>query len=1151
MELKNYKQQPFSSNPGMLVLNNPLEGNQMSSQKNYINDPLSSNFSRTNTYLPQSSFNLNNPLMSKNPLQSNNVYNNKNINVPSSNTNTNINLNMINLSANNMNTNMFNQNLNQKQNMKFYTIKVDNEKYNLSIECNNILFIFKLEPANNIIVSYYKGEFNLSTIINKLNAVINNQNAFEQLNKIIEKAINNDNIRVRNDKQNKKMIIRFNKNINDHSSEFELLEVSNNKKLFNNIFEELNLLKFQQVQYMTLFKNNNFISSKDAINLINENNSKNDFENKIKNIDSICNSQKNEINNLKNEINNTKNELENKIKNSDLNDNNNKNKANSENITEKSDINELKNEISNIKNDFKDKIEQINFNEIKSQINQVKTDFEDKLKKININLNEINTIKNDTKSENNNNDFSELKNQINNVKENFENKFKSINLNDLEDQISNVKDDVMNKFKNINLDGVKNEINNIKLDFDNKIKNINLGEIKQEISNAKDDFDNKLKNINIEELKKELTNLKDTFENSIKSINLNEIKTEIKTNKDDFESKLKSINLEEIKNEVNNIKSDIGTKIKNININSDELKNEIINLKNNIETKIQNLNIGDLQKEISNFKSDLETNNKNTILLTNSNKEDISNLKNEINNMKLDLDNKINIINSSENNNKNEFDDLKKEISNLKNDILEFKEKQNNLDNENNELKKQIILIKETQINKENELKNEIKEIKDENQKLILENEKLKQEMQNQINIKEKETEDKNNNKINEENNQKLNEENTNKIFNEISLINKNKDNIEKEIIQLKTQLSKMVEKENKKEEEMLKINQKKEKMFKEQVNHNFKESPDKLKNKFDILNTNNIYFIDEFAVYISIKDKQEYLASGNKDNFNIDIYNIKNNVFFVSLKAHNNGTPTVRYFLDEKKNKEYLISADFLKTVIVWDINNDYNILLNINNTNYKGSILSTILLFNIKIKEEEYRDYLITSSDDENEDFSKIYSFKDGAFIRNISNTNKNVTYYLLLWEYNNNYYIIEFCLNRISINNLLKDENYAELIAAPESSHFGGFIYNDKFLCCSSENGQIRIWDLAQKVLAKKIEMKGSCFFEIIPWNEKYVIAANYKHNSFDIFDIEKGELYKQVKTSHNVGIRAVKKIFLPNYGECLITSGHDSVIKLWSI
>ena len=337
MELKKNKQQQSSSNKGsMLLLNNPLESDPLSAQiypnnkqtqfkpsSNIQNIPLTSNFSRTNTYLHPTSFILNNPLMSKDPLQSNNFYMNKNINMQNQNknNNANINLNMVNM---NNNFNLYSQNqvqnIKPKQNVRSYTLKDGNDKYSLSIECNNIYFYFKLEPISNVVLNYYKGEYNLSTIINKMNVVISNNNALEQLNKIVEKAINEDNIKIVNDKQKKKMIIRFNKNMNDYSSDFELEEVSNNKKLFHNIFEELSLLKLQQVQYMTLFKNNNFISNKDAINLINENNTKNDFENKIKNIDSICNSQKDEINNLKKELNETKNEFENKIKNIDLNE---------------------------------------------------------------------------------------------------------------------------------------------------------------------------------------------------------------------------------------------------------------------------------------------------------------------------------------------------------------------------------------------------------------------------------------------------------------------------------------------------------------------------------------------------------------------------------------------------------------------------------------------------------------------------------------------------------------------------------------------------------------------------------------------------------------------------------------------------------------
>ena len=1079
MELKKY--QNSNNKNQMLNLNNPLETKP------------TSNFTRTNTYLPQSSHILNNPLMSKDPLQSNNLFMNRNINMP--NQNINMNLNMMNV--NNMNTmnNLYNQSQNtkqQKQNVIFYTIKYGNEKYNLSIECNNIYFYFKLEPLSTIIFSYYKGEFNLSTIINKLNVVINNHNAYEQLNKIVEKAINEDSIKIINDKQRKKMILRFNKN-NFESSDFELEEVSNDKKLFHNIFEELNLLKFQQLQYMTLFKNNNFISNKDAVNLIHENNIKNDFDNKIKNIDSICNSQKSEIQNLKKELTDTKNDFENKIKNVDLtqtkNDTNNKNDLNNN-----ENIKELKTEITNIKNDLDDKIKKINLNEIKNEINQVKSDFENELKNIN-----FSDIKNTNKNNNEikeDRKYDELKNEIKNSKEYFE-----------------------NKIKNINLDEFKNEINDMKKNFANKLNNINLDEIKQEVSNLKINLEDKFKNIKLDEINTKIDTIKNDLESKLKNINIDDIKNEINLNKTNLETKIDNINLTEINSEISNLKNDLEIKLKNIN--TEEIKNELTQLKSNFDSKIKSI-----------YSSD------------NENKTEINNIKNELNNTKVDIENKITNIISTEN-------IQIKEVTDIKTFILQLKEIQTNLNNENTELKNEIHKIKEEQTTKENELKNEILLLKDENEKLKSENQKIKEEIQSQ-NIQKND-----NSKINEEN-EKLSKENTNKIYEEISTlkeinnqIKEDKLKLEKELTEIKTQLSLIVEKEKKKEEKKKLIEEKKEKLFKEQISHKFTEAPERLKNKFDILKTNNIFFIDEFAVYISITDKKEYLASGNKTNYNIDIYDIRNNLFYTSLKAHKNGTPTIRYFLNNKKNKEYLISADFLKTVIVWDIGNEYNILLKIESTQYKGSILSTVILFDIKTKENEYNDYIITSSDDENEDFSKVFSFKDGSFIKNISNTNKNTSYYLLPWEYKNNYYIIELCLNKISINNLLTDENYAELVSNPESSHFGGFIYDEKFLCCSSENGQVRIWNLDKKFMIKKIEKIGGCYFEIIPWNEKFVITANYKNNSFDIFDIEKGELVRQVSTSHIAGVRAVKKIYLPNYGECLITSGHDSVVKMWSI
>ena len=77
----------------------------------------------------------------------------------------------------------------------------------------------------------------------------------------------------------------------------------------------------------------------------------------------------------------------------------------------------------------------------------------------------------------------------------------------------------------------------------------------------------------------------------------------------------------------------------------------------------------------------------------------------------------------------------------------------------------------------------------------------------------------------------------------------------------------------------------------------------------------------------------------------------------------------------------------------------------------------------------------------------------------------------YYLLSWynKKNDKYYIIQLAYKKIIINNLLEGELYSELINQPAADHYSGFIYNNDnndYLCSSSTNGYINIWDLFEK-------------------------------------------------------------------------------------
>ena len=151
------------------------------------------------------------------------------------------------------------------------------------------------------------------------------------------------------------------------------------------------------------------------------------------------------------------------------------------------------------------------------------------------------------------------------------------------------------------------------------------------------------------------------------------------------------------------------------------------------------------------------------------------------------------------------------------------------------------------------------------------------------------------------------------------------------------------------------------------------------------------------------------------------------------------------------------------------------------------------------------------------------------------------------------NNKYYIIQFSYMKIIINNLLEDELYSELIHEPEHDHFSGFIYykdNNDYLCSSSTNGYINIWDLFNKNIFKVINTNGCYLAHIIDWNKKYIIVSDYNNKSFKIIDIDNGSI-SNINPEHKKKMACIKKINHPTYGESLLSAGDDNIIKLWTI
>ena len=491
-----------------------------------------------------------------------------------------------------------------------------------------------------------------------------------------------------------------------------------------------------------------------------------------------------------------------------------------------------------------------------------------------------------------------------------------------------------------------------------------------------------------------------------------------------------------------------------------------------------------------------------------------------------------------------------------------------------NEIKLIQQKLENVNTNKNNEIEQIQKKIKEMDLSLIKKNEEI-----NKINLAIKERENiineqkemliKLNNTIVELNNSLIEKENRIKIvedkleekeiiINNLDIIIKNKEINDNEIsYQLKNTMNELNNDLNVKYNELLNmISNLEHNEFIKKINYKFEKDPQGLKFRQNIINTNASYgWNDIFEVYISRKDNKEYLVSPNNNNYKLDVISLLENKVTVSLKGHNNHIRTIRYFINNINSEEYLISADNDIIVIIWEITYDFNMKFKIN-TNYSDNIYSCLLLFDL-INENNY---IVTSSyaqlEDNEKSATKLYSLENGQLIKYISYSNKSAVYYLLSWynKNNNKYYIVQFTFKAILINSVIDDELYCELIQEPEDNHLSGFIYNSDnkdYLCSSSYNGYIHLWDLFNKSIYKIISTNDCVLCNIIQWNNKYSIVADYDNKSFKIIDFEKGQVVKDIKGEHTDKVPCVKKLYHPLYGESLLSAGQDNTIKLWSL
>lgn len=305
------------------------------------------------------------------------------------------------------------------------------------------------------------------------------------------------------------------------------------------------------------------------------------------------------------------------------------------------------------------------------------------------------------------------------------------------------------------------------------------------------------------------------------------------------------------------------------------------------------------------------------------------------------------------------------------------------------------------------------------------------------------------------------------------------------------------------------------------------------LNNKIDFIK----YKYSLIEIFKSL-NKTSYLATKEIDNLNV--YLLPNNQLYKTIK-HSSEIVVFRYYTNSI-DKEFLISSTD-NNIFIYEPLNEFNLILSINS---KLNIHNFLLTFNPKC--EYFLIYYVENCP------NSIFLLENGKTNKRTINIKESICKYLLLWSnsLNEEDYLILLCVRKVLIINMLKDEIYSENIFEQEAVHFHGYIYSKKaidYLCFSSFNGYINIYDLFNKEIYKRIECPNCKLIEIFQLTDNYIVSSDICFSEFVIIDKEQGKIISSYVHDKKDCIYNIKYINVKNFGNCILTCGTNKVIHLW--
>ena len=325
--------------------------------------------------------------------------------------------------------------------------------------------------------------------------------------------------------------------------------------------------------------------------------------------------------------------------------------------------------------------------------------------------------------------------------------------------------------------------------------------------------------------------------------------------------------------------------------------------------------------------------------------------------------------------------------------------------------------------------------------------------------------------------------------------------------------------------------------------------------------------------IYYSYHDNNElYIALSEKSilGYTIKIMKFKDKTFVTRLKNHNNTIIIIKHYFNKVKVHDFLISGDIDRVINVWDVSYKYYVNQFIYSIVYNGNNIYN--LYNLSIEENNYiSNYLLIYDTNVN-----FYRFNDGKFIKNVNHypSKEEKILNLIIWKNkeNNLDYIIKCTRHKIIIFNFIDEDIYFELSnylkgdgnENNENNNLcykseGYIVSNNKMdlLCILSSSMNLEIWNLYNLSLKDKISINinfisETYLYNIIPWNNKYILLIDGNENYIYIIDLIIKKVVSKIIGCFKNNIRQIycKKIIHNVYGESLLAWCHNRYLFLFS-